>query len=1390
MSTGADKSDRTSRRHYDITPLKNDGSNFQTWKFRMKMILRSRKVWDIVTGTRVKPDPSDAAALAEWEEHEMDALTTIVLTLEDDPLNGVASLQTSKEAWEGLSARYEGKGAQSIVLLIGALFQEKLDDEHPLETQLNTMIHRSQILASLGIKIDESVIAAAMILALPDSYSTLRSILTATFDKPETEKVKNSILAEERSRLSAGSVSATVLKAHMKGKPQQQTKSGKGKEKAQGKKEKCKFCRCSGHVEADCRKKKAALEGLQKDSGESKDAKPTKSSGEVKAKFAHTRRASDSSGSIRLFVTRKSTTAPDCWIIDSGASEAMTPNRSWFAAYKAFEKPRRVWLGDKSFILAHGAGRIILTTQSQSRKQSVLEDVYYVPKLDGNLISVSRLTRRGYKFAFTANDCRIFDPNGDLAATGHEEEGLFVLDAHTHAHRAYFTAVNSRTELDLPLTAYIAKQPNSKADLGTWHRRLGHTNFDSILKMYREGMVEGMEIMGSTTPVHQICTHCLAGKQTRNRIPKESTVTNRRILYRVYSDVCGKMRVLGRKGEGYFATFTDGKSEHVTVSLMKAKDETLDNTKRYITRAEVTTGKRVNFFRSDGGGEYGSHEFKGYLDSKGIHHEKTNAYTPQENGVSERMNRTLLNLARAMLSDAGLPMMYWTYAVLYAAKILNATPTRTVQTGKTPEEEFTGNKPDLTRFRVFGCKVYMHVPDEKRHKLQAKTIEGVNLGFAENKRAYVVLHRPTGRIFESRDIVFDEGLGTELTRVQILVPPKRDNVATEGSEGLEEEFEVQTLDGEASAESGDDHELPAEPEPEPQPQPTSPPRRPTRTRKVPIRDDDERYSRSSYQRSKPKQLGASEEVGVSEEVGDLHANLTSVYDDPYTYKEAMSSPDAPEWQAACIEELRALEHMKVYEVVDRPKDRKVVASKWVFRTKRNSEGEITRYKARVVAKGYTQVEGLDYDETFAPVVKYPTIRALLALAAALNLEMRQLDVKTAFLHGDLKEEIYMSCPPGFEAIADKVLHLLKSIYGLKQASREWYQKLKKEFESMGFTRAESDHALFYKTEGDTLLIVAVYVDDMLLLSDKHSSIDKLTEDLRARFEITVVGEPRWLLGMEITRDRARRIIEVSQRQYVEAVLKHFGMTDCRPTSTPVAANTKLPKLVEAEADIKSYQSRLGAVMYCMLGTRPDLAYAVAMLSQHSATPGKEHHEALTRIFHYLRKTTDTKLRFDGMKKPELLGYVDADWANDLTDRRSITGHVFLMCGGAISWCSQKQKVVAQSSTEAEYISGASATNEALWLRQLLSQVGQPQAGPTRLLTDNQASIALASNPVFHKRTKHIDVRYHHMRHSFEAGFISPLYIPTGDQVADILTKGLPREKHEKFSKGMGLVLPE
>jgi hypothetical protein len=341
---------------------------------------------------------------------------------------------------------------------------------------------------------------------------------------------------------------------------------------------------------------------------------------------------------------------------------------------------------------------------------------------------------------------------------------------------------------------------------------------------------------------------------------------------------------------------------------------------------------------------------------------------------------------------------------------------------------------------------------------------------------------------------------------------------------------------------------------------------------------------------------------------------------------------------------------------------------------------------------------------------------------------------------------------------------------------------------LGYTRTEADHAVFVRPLDGIPDIITLYVDNMGLISESLECILQDKEALRQFYQMTDLGKMGWILGIRIIRDREKGTLTLSQEKFIKEILEHYGMSNSHPISTPALPNECLVKLTSPEVDAKSYQRALGSLMYPMLGTHPDLGYAIAALGRHAANPGPDHQHALERVFRYLWATSDHQLVFEqgAPSGSTLIGYADADWASNVNDRKSTSGYTFKLAGATVSWSSKKQTCVALSSTEAEYISRAHAAKEAIWLRQLLSELGIDTSSPTVLHVDNQSAIAIAKNPEFHDRTKHIDVRYHFLRQVVEDRTVELCYTPTGGQVANALTKGLPPVLFNKFWDAMGV----
>jgi hypothetical protein len=507
------------------------------------------------------------------------------------------------------------------------------------------------------------------------------------------------------------------------------------------------------------------------------------------------------------------------------------------------------------------------------------------------------------------------------------------------------------------------------------------------------------------------------------------------------------------------------------------------------------------------------------------------------------------------------------------------------------------------------------------------------------------------------------------------------------------------------------------------------------------------------------------------------------FTEPSTYKEAVKHK---EWQQAMVEEYQAVIDNNTWKLVDCPTGVKPIGCKWVYRIKYNQHGEIDKYKARLVAKGFAQQEGIDYEETFAPTAKWNTIRLTLALAAQKGWKVHQMDVKSAFLNGDLQEDVYMQQPPGFEIAGQehKVCKLIKALYGLKQAPRAWYTKMDEYLRKVGFHRSESDDTLYIHQQGSYLVILIMFVDDLLITGNNDAHIAQVKKELHAGFKMTDLGLLHYYLGVEVFQ-RPHHIF-ISQSKYAAEILQRFGMQDCKPSLTPMEQNLKLSKFEGGElVDNTIYRQLIGSLIY-LTNTRPDLSYAVSILSRFMQQPRDNHWNAAKRVLRYLQGTKDFGLLYQKTKNFVLGGFSDADFARSIDDRASTSGYLMNMGSTTVSWNCKKQATVATSTAEAEYISAWEATCEIVWLRRILQDLGISQAEATSLFIDSQSAIKLAKNPVFHSKTKHVDTKYHHIRSLIAKDVIKPIYCPSEDQISDIFTKPLGRIKFTKFRDELGI----
>ena len=480
-------------------------------------------------------------------------------------------------------------------------------------------------------------------------------------------------------------------------------------------------------------------------------------------------------------------------------------------------------------------------------------------------------------------------------------------------------------------------------------------------------------------------------------------------------------------------------------------------------------------------------------------------------------------------------------------------------------------------------------------------------------------------------------------------------------------------------------------------------------------------------------------------------------------------------------EYEALQSNNTWRVVDLPQGKTAIGCKWVFKIKRKADGSIERYKARLVAKGYTQQEGIDYLDTFSPVAKITTVRVLLSLAAINKWHLHQLDVNNAFLHGDLEEEVYMTMPQGYEQANNKVCRLLKSLYGLKQASRQWYSKLTSALLQYGFTQSAADHTLFLHKTNTSFTALLVYVDDIIIASDDMNAVTHIKALLHAAFTIKDLGELKFFLGLEVARSKTG--INLCQKKYTLDLLKDTAFLDSKPASTPMLPETRLSKEGGTPLeDITSYRKIIGKLQY-LTTTRPDISFAVQQLAQFLDCPTTLHLTAANRVLRYLKGSIGQGLFFSATSSLSLQAFSDSDWGTCVDTRRSITGYCILLGSSLVSWKTKKRQTISRSSSKAEYRALAATVCEIQWIHYLLEDLQVHLSSPTPLFCDNQSAIYLAQNPVFHERTKHIEIDCHVIRTKMAEGLIKLLPVSSANQLADCFTKALASTQfNHSFSK--------
>lgn len=859
------------------------------------------------------------------------------------------------------------------------------------------------------------------------------------------------------------------------------------------------------------------------------------------------------------------------------------------------------------------------------------------------------------------------------------------------------------------------------------HERLGHLSATSMRQLAKRDKSLGIKIEEITDFICEACQYAKLKRNSFKLQPKKEYEPGDKI----HSDVCGPFQTEATNGANYYLILKDEASEYRTVYTLKHKSDVYSKFVDFANKVKNQFGHDIKVLKTDNGREYVNSEMIKFMSARGIIHETTAPHNPEQNGKAEREIRTLSEMIRAMIFGRELPKYLWAEAVTSAAEILNKSMTS--KNDKSPFQNWTGKEPNINEIRVFGSIAYAHVPDSQRKKLDHKAKKLIYVGRQGSNYRLFDMH--TKKITVAASVKFDENE----VKCRFSIP-------VEGRISEQEDVEI-------IEESKEDEDVVEE-----------------RTEEYePVQEEikEHRELRDRATLKKPKRY---------------QAHVAEV--EPLTYKEAISGAQAKQWECAIQTELNAHQQNGTWYAMEKPVEKKVITCKWVFKRK-ETPGELIRYKARLVAKGFTQRFGVDYTETYAPVARYESLRVLLAKAANEDLDMIQFDVRTAFLYGELKEDIWIELPQGPWKDEDRIVKLAKSLYGLKQSSHCWNEKFNSTLKNFNMKQSDADDCIYIGEMDKHKIYLALYVDDGLLISKSNEVLKRFIVKLKQCFEISV-SEPHYFVGIEIERDRHKKTLKVHQTTYIRKIMEKFGMNEANGIAIPVDPHLRLSKKMcpssEEDKEMvknKPYRELIGSLQFAVNVTRFDIAFGVNVLSRFLENPGHEHWKAAIRILRYLKDTCEQGIIYgqEGKKMFDLTAFGDADFAGDEDERRSTTGYVITLFGGPVSWASRRQKLVALSTAEAELVAASQVTQEVMWLRYLVASIegsNHKNIKPTVLNCDNQAAIALIRNEGFHSRTKHIDVKYKFIRKATQEGTIKVVYCPTEEQLADILTKGLPK----------------
>ncbi|KAJ0862094.1 putative RNA-directed DNA polymerase [Helianthus annuus] len=1321
--------------------------------------LREKKPADLTTQSTA----AEQLTHEKWTRCNRMSLMFMKQSISNAIRGAIPDSEDAKTYLEHVEAQFKGTSKAHASTLILKLVTTKYDGRSGIREHIMMMNDMANKLKGLEMEISDGFLVHFIITSLPSSFEAFKINYNTQKEKwTMSELVAMCVQEEERMRMDRHTDVANFTTSNpKKRKHNYQRKDASKVHKSNPNTNasapsssknslgsiRCKFCKKTGHMQKECPDFKEWL-------------------------------AKKGNDYFMILESYNLSVPANSWWFDSGSMVHVTNSTQGFLSIRKLERNQRTLkVGDDRELEVKAIGTLQLVMKTGLCIK--LYDTLYVPEVTRNLVSGPKLDMDGFIVSHGHRQLSIHY-DSVLYGTGVLDGGLYRLELDDGF---------SKSLLSYNINESLTKM-EEKRDLETssmlWHQRLGHISKERLNRLVKDEVLPPLDFSDFGT-----CVKCLKGKMTLAN--KKGATRSSNLLELIHTDISGPYQIAGITGHTSFITFIDDYSRYMYLYLIKEKSESLTTFKDYKAEVEKQLDRQIKVVRSDRGGEYyGRHTdvgqapgpFYEFCKGQGIVNQYTMPGTPQQNGVAERRNRTLMNMVRSMLANTNLPLFLWTEALKAAVHILNRVPSKSVP--KTPYELWTGRKPSLKYMKVWGCIAEAKLYNPFLRKLDPKTVTCFFIGYPENSKGYrFYCPSHVTRIVETKRAAFLENF----------------KVSGSSTNPYEELQEVQDAGGRDSSLTITPI-TPLVPNATIVPEATAPtPNSPLQSEPIIPHDEGTSNAQNQDNAEPDNLLRRSSRQRRPPNWDDYVTYLTEMdpgkLNDPISYNEAISSDQSSEWNKAMIDELDSMKKNDVWDLVELPNGVKPVGCKWVFKTKLDPNGNVERYKARLVAKGYTQKEGIDYQETFSPVSRKDSLRIVMALVAHFDLELHQMDVKTAFLNGDLDEDVYMKQPEGFEPEGQEhlVCKLKKSIYGLKQASRQWYLKFDEVMKKQGFMKNQVDQCTYLKMSGSNFTILVLYVDDILLASNSLDMLHESKRLLSHNFDMKDLGDASYVIGIEIHRDRNKGILGLSQRAYIDRVLTRYNMQQCKPSVAPVVKGDVFGSFqcptTEVEKEQMSqipYASVVGSLMYAQVCTRPDIAYIAGMLGRYQTNPGLDHWKAAKKVLRYLQGTKDYKLTYRRSDHLEVVGYSDSDFAKCKDDKKSTSGYIFMLAGGPISWKSHKQQLTTTSTMMAEYIAVYNATCHGMLIRNLVTglKIVNSISRPLKLYCDNSAAVSFSNSNSSTGAGLYLDTKYLFVRERVEENNLCIEYISTKDMLADPMTKGLPPKVYEEHVRNMGL----